>query len=84
MTRCKKHPRYRALRPPRADCETCRTIHAERLAASFVAAVFVPLFHPDAIKLPPDAYVSTAVEERQTPESDWQDSAGIAPVWEID
>lgn len=45
---------------------------------------FIPLFHPDAIKLPADAYVSTADEPRQTPENNWQDSAGIAPTWEID
>jgi hypothetical protein len=27
---CKKHPRYKAIRPPTADCEACRVMYARK------------------------------------------------------
>jgi hypothetical protein len=36
--KCKKHPRYQAKRPPRADCEACRQIWKEEKQLYIVRA----------------------------------------------
>jgi len=30
MSKCKKHPKYKVLRKPTADCEQCRTMWKEK------------------------------------------------------
>ncbi len=27
MNKCKKHPKYKAIRKPKADCQACRDIY---------------------------------------------------------
>lgn len=31
MNKCKKHPTYKVIRKPTADCEPCRKLWAEKL-----------------------------------------------------
>lgn len=31
--KCSKHPKYKAVRPPRADCPACRQMRMRQLAA---------------------------------------------------
>jgi hypothetical protein len=33
MTKCKKHPKYKALWPPLASCSACRQMRIEKLVS---------------------------------------------------
>lgn len=50
MTTCKKHPRYRALRKPTADCPECRRMRCERLGLE-VNVRLSELFHLGRLSL---------------------------------